>query len=120
MNSLNTWCASASVNDPSGSPGKERLRLRESSGTTNGERAAYEVGETIGTARIEPDSEDGSSSRMNRTTAAIAGYSQPCTPAIRHSLGPSRGPVASNTGHSRWRSLGAFDVATRRVTIGGV
>ena len=50
---------------------------------------------TIGTAVIDPESSLVSSSFMKRVTAAIEEYSQPWTPPISATCGPSAAPRAS-------------------------
>ena len=86
---------------PSYEPGKLRFRFLPSSGTTNGDRRRNDCMLTTGTAVIEPASSLVSSSFMNRVTAAIDEYSQPWTPPINATCGPSLDPRASNAGCSR-------------------
>ena len=98
MNSVNAACASRSASVPSGLPGKHRFRFLPSSGTTNGARARNPVMFSTGTARTRPRSRAGSSAAAHRRTPAMDAYSQPCTPEITVSCGPSAAPVMSITG----------------------
>ncbi len=80
---------------PSYEPGKLRFRFLPSTGTTNGDRCRKDSMLTTGTAVIDPLRSAVSRSLMNRFTAAIDEYSQPWTPPINATCGPSCAPRAS-------------------------
>src|SRR5688572_22360756 len=99
MTSSSRTFASTSEIEPSARPGAALLRLIPSSGDTKPVRLSNMRMFTTGTTMTAPRSAVASSDCTIRMAASIGAYSVACTPAVRHSTGPSSAPLTMTTGN---------------------